>query len=399
MKKLGRVATVISFCSVGTVFYAAPVHNSKTAEPASVQTQRETRQAEVNVAEKIRALSSADAVERATAACSLRSVGARAAAAIPALIKMLADDTPVGQLDCDKHGSWKRGDGFVDDNSPGKEAALALAAIGDEAIDPLINHLRDADWRARKNSALALGLIKNPHTVEPLIDSLRDSAWQVRQQAAWGLGLKKDTRVVEPLVAALKDGDWQVREQAAWALGLQGDNRAVEPLTLALTDPGDQVRAQAAWALGLKGDGRAVEPLTAALRDQSANVRSQAAWALGLKGDKRAVDSLMAALKDGVANVRSQAAWALGLKGDHRAVEALNLAMKDDDKQVRRQATWALGMILMRDPRAADEKIDLDVKRDGLLDDGGAGQSVEPNGDSGVLLLKERRKSKSATNR
>jgi HEAT repeat protein len=392
MKKLGMVATVISFCSLAAVFYAASVDNSKAAQPIALQTEREKHQADVNVADKIRALSSADPLERASAACSLRSLGPRAAAAIPALIKMLADDTPIGRLDCNSEGSWKRGDRFVEDNSPGKQAALTLAAIGDEAIDPLINHLRDADWRARKNSAFALGLIKNPHTVEPLIDSLNDKNWQVRQQAAWGLGLKKDPRVVEPLIAALRDGDWQVREQASWALGLQGDNRAVEPLTLALSDPGDKVRAQAAWALGLKGDGRAVEPLAAALKDQNAHVRSQAAWALGLKGDKRAVDSLMTALKDGDAHVRSQAAWALGLKGDHRAVEALNSAMKDDDKQVRRQATWALGMILMRDPGTADSKIDLDIKLDGM-DDDDSDKSRESRG----ILLKERRKFKSAT--
>ena len=369
MKKLGMVATVISFCSLAAVLYAAAVDDTKAAQPVELQTQRETRQTEVNVAEKIRALSSADPTERASAACSLRSIGKRAAPAIPALIKMLADDTPVSRINCEGHESWRRGDGNPDEDSPGKQAALALAAIGDEAIDPLINHLRDSDWRARKNSAFALGLIKNPHTVEPLIDSLRESAWQVRQQAAWGLGLKQDPRVVEPLMGALKDGDWQVREQAAWALGLQGDERSVEPLTVALSDSGEKVRAQAAWALGLKGDRRAVEPLVAALRDQNAHVRSQAAWALGLKGDKRAVEGLMAALKDLDAHVRSQAAWALGLKGDHRAVESLNLLMKDDDKQVRRQAAWALGMILMRDPRAGDSKIDIDINRDRLDDE------------------------------
>ncbi|HEV8482225.1 MAG TPA: HEAT repeat domain-containing protein [Blastocatellia bacterium] len=365
MKKLVMTATLTLIGSLSAALYASTVAGSRITPPTIPVDQREKSDVQVDLTEKIRALDSADPRVRAAAACALRSAGKSAAAAIPALVKMLADDTPVGSIDCEREGSWRRGDGNVEDNSPGKQAALALAEIGDEAIEPLINNLRQPDLHARKNSAFALGLIKNPHTVEPLIDSLRDASWQVRSQAAWGLGLKHDQRVVEPLVTALKDGDWQVREQASWALGLQGDKRSVEPLSTALTDVNDQVRSQAAWALGLKGDSNSVEPLMSALRDQSARVRSQAAWALGLKGDKRAVDSLTGALKDGDANVRSQAAWALGLKGDHRAVEALNAAMKDDDKQVRRQATWALGMILMRDPRAADSKIDIKLNKDG----------------------------------
>jgi len=61
-------------------------------------------------------------------------------------------------------------------------------------------------------------------------------------------------------------------------------------------------------------------------------------------------------------DVRQQAAWALGLKGDHRAAEALTRAMKDRDAQVRKEATWALGMILMRDPKTAESKLDIDIK-------------------------------------
>ena len=364
MKKLVVTAVLTLIGSLSAVLYASTAVGSRIIPPTIPVNQREKGDVQVDVTEKIRALDSADPKVRATAACGLRAAGKNAAGAIPALVKMLADDTPIGAIECESDGSWKRGDGNIDDNSPGKQAALALAAIGDEAIEPLINHLRHPAVPARKNSAFALGLIKNPHTVEPLIDSLKDASWQVRSQAAWGLGLKHDQRVVEPLIAVLRDGDWQVREQASWALGLQGDKRSVEPLSAALTDVNERVREQAAWALGLKGDSGSVEPLMSALRDQSAKVRSQAAWALGLKGDQRAVEPLMGALKDGDAHVRSQSAWALGLKGDHRAVEALNQAMKDESNQVRRQATWALGMILMKDPRAADVKIDIKLDKE-----------------------------------
>jgi HEAT repeat protein len=390
MKKLITIATMAMSCAFVAVVCTASVGSSKAAQPVTMmdagQDQRETRKVQVDVTEKIRLLGSADPIERATAACQLRALRAGASAAIPALLKMLGDDTPIARIECDGKDEWRR-DGF-DNSSPGKEAALTLAAIGDEAIGPLVNHLRDSQWQARRNSAFGLALIKNPDTVEPLIDSLKDEHFEVRQQSAWGLGLKNnDQRVVEPLIGALRDGEAKVRDQASWALGLVGDKRSVEPLTQMLNDASDKVRSQAAWALGLKGDDRAVEPLTVALRDQAAGVRSQAAWALGLKGDKRAVDALTQSLKDSDARVRSQSAWALGLKGDHRAIEALNSAAKDEDKGVRRQATWALGMILMRDPDSAsklDLKLDLKLNLDRDNDD----EALEQEGSSDQAVVK-----------
>ena len=311
-----------------------------------------------DVRDKMNALNSQNPVERASAACALGEMGARAVLAVPFLIKMLGDDTPVSQTDCGTGRSELR---TLDQTSPGERAAQALAVIGRPAVEPLIAVLRAEDWCVRANAIWALGIIDDPRTVESVVGATKDQDWRVREKAAWGLGLKKDQRGIPSLIAALTDDAWQVRRQAAWALGLQGNGHAVEPLTVALKDVRWEVREQAAWALGLKGDEQAVGPLISALTDGEWQVRKEAAWALGLKGNEQAVEPLLAALTDGRWEVRAQAAWALGLKGDRRAVEALQGALKDRAEEVREKAAWALQLIGFKDGRISGlDTMDID---------------------------------------
>src|SRR5215216_690173 len=278
MRLLSLAAATI-FCGLGFTFYGVEVldTNSSIQQKAQQQTANEISS---DIEGNIQKLASANARERTDAACRLGK--ARAAAAIPGLIQLLSDDTPVEQPVCEEKGNW-RGRG-IDKTTPGEMAAVALSQIGRESVEPLIVALRSSAWQARKNAAFALGLIHDDRVIEPLISATRDPEARVREKASWSLGLVGDHRAVEPLSVALKDADARVRSQAAWALGLKGDERSVEPLSAALKDADASVRSQAAWALGLKGDERSVEPLIMALRDQNEEVQSQAAWALGLKG-------------------------------------------------------------------------------------------------------------------
>jgi HEAT repeat protein len=350
MNLLSITVALILTC-LGSSPYGGRVLNSAIswgANSTTWQAQQEKVEASAYVNPQIQGLSSANPRERAEAACALGK--SRSAAAIPALIKLLGDDTQIDQPICNERGNWGDED-KLNKTSPGEMAAVALSQIGSESVEPLINVLKVGTSPARENAAFALGLIKDYRSVEPLIAATTDSEWQVRAKASWSLGLVGDSRAVEPLTRALKDVDWHVRSQAAWALGLKGDHRAVEPLVAALSDMDSHVQSQAAWALGLKGDQRAVEPLTVALRAQGEHVRSQAAWAMGLKGDERSVEPLIAALRDTNRHVRSQAAWALGLKGDERSVEPLKAVLNDADEHVRKQAAWALQMNGMRGGR------------------------------------------------
>jgi HEAT repeat protein len=150
-------AAAIFFCVVGCTFYGVEALNTvqqQTANEISPDTKA-----------NIQKLASANAVERIEAACKLGK--ARAVAAIPGLIQLLSDDTPVEQPVCEEKGNW-RGRG-MDKTSPGEMAAVALSQIGRESVEPLIAALRSSAWQARANAAFALGLIHDDRGIEPLI--------------------------------------------------------------------------------------------------------------------------------------------------------------------------------------------------------------------------------------
>jgi hypothetical protein len=71
-------------------------------------------------------LSSPDAARRAFGACSLGTLGERADTAVPALRRLLGDDTKVGEVTCEgeEHGNRRDRERTV-----GEGAALALARI------------------------------------------------------------------------------------------------------------------------------------------------------------------------------------------------------------------------------------------------------------------------------
>jgi HEAT repeat protein len=331
-------------------------------------------------------LASSEAGERAEAACGLGQRGPSAVAAVDELVALLSDSVRVGPIECgmspwlkklvvSKPEEWRKFE-----TSPGREAAKALARIGQPALQPLLatlssstsavaranaaygvgemepregraealarlmQALKDDDVGVRMECAHALGEIEDPEAVPALLAAIRDKAAPVRGASAWALGEIEDPRAAEPLMRTLWDTDAEVRSQAAWALGELEDSRAVEGLMGALAKDSDgRVRRQAAWALGEIEDARAVVVLVQALRDRDREVRRQAAWALGEIESPEAVEPLVGALRDEDTEVRQQSAWALGEIADPRAASPLAKALKDANPEVRRQAAWALG--------------------------------------------------------
>lgn len=199
-------------------------------------------------------LASADPETRARAACELREFGGQAASAIPRLVALLQDGSPIDAAVCGER-TWgnARSRGARRMTTPGEQAASALVAIGTPAFNPLVKALTAPVWIARANAAWALGALDASEAVPALIEALKDSDAGVREQVAWALGAIGDRRAVDGLIGALGDPVAAVRKQAAWALGSIGDSRAVQALMKALKDADASVRRQAAWALGSIG--------------------------------------------------------------------------------------------------------------------------------------------------
>ncbi len=166
------------------------------------------------------------------------------------------------------------------------EAAEALGRMGQQAIAPLVDELRRlAPTQKVGWEAMALARVGEP-AIEPLIRMQAEAARAgnalllaygaiVSGQVLRAIG----EPAVKPLIGMLSDTDANVRGLVSSALGGMG-GQAVPQLVAALTDTEDQVRIGAAVALALAPDQTAVEPLRTALQDPSNWVRVHAAGAL-----------------------------------------------------------------------------------------------------------------------
>ncbi len=251
----------------------------------AVDAHERTVNQQASVAENLRALRSSNPLERAVAACSLGRLGATEA--IPSLIELLGDETPIQPIKCWHSGLWSPALQTFKQASPGEQAAIALASMGQSAVEPLIAALSYGNRSVRRNAAWAIGEVRGGRgrdrsaAVDPLILALGDEDTWVRMAAAFSLGELRPRQATEPLIAALGDADLKVREMAAWALGEMKSRRGVESLaTLLLRDEAERVRRKAAWALGEIRDSSALEALTYALNDQDQQVRATVKWAL-----------------------------------------------------------------------------------------------------------------------
>jgi HEAT repeat protein len=237
------------------------------------------------VAESLKALNSSSPAERTAAACALGKLGA--VEAIPALIGLLSDETPVERIVCWTDGKWTPARLTLKQASPGEQAAIALAAMSQPAVEPLINAMNNENPSVRRNAAWAIGEIRGglntdrSAALEPLIAALGDADTWVRMAAAFSLGEMRPPRATEALIAALGDVDVNVRMMVVRALGELKTRRGVERLTAVLLRDGDErVRRGAAHALGEIKDRMALEALTLALNDQDERVRAAAKYAI-----------------------------------------------------------------------------------------------------------------------
>ena len=215
-----------------------------------------------------------------------------------------------------------------DDNQVRRDVVNALADIGDEhSLELIIQGMRYGRPRRALTSASLLTAFGEPALVM-LIEALQDEDPQVRMEAARQLSGFEDERVVEPLIELLNDEDASVRRQAASSLCEIPDARALEPLINAMDDEVDFVRISAARALGLLDDQRAVEPLIGLLDEENLNLRSAGVVSLGRIGGERAADALVEVLRN-----------------------------RDEELRVRRSAARYLGA--MEDGRAVDAMIEV----------------------------------------
>jgi HEAT repeat protein len=193
-----------------------------------------------------------------------------------------------------------------------------------------------------------------PEEVPPLLEELKNAQPRVRRDAAEELGRfgAAARAALGPLEQVLQDPSGEVRVAAAAALAAIDPGRAdaaVQVATEALKDRSDAARRAAAWVLGDAGAraAPACPGLSAMLGDTDGELRWAAANALGEIGPAAAaaIPGLLGMLGDKSANLRAAAADALGAIGGTARAQAegpLAKVLHDPDLGARRSAARAL---------------------------------------------------------
>ena len=249
--------------------------------------------------------------------------------------------------------------------------AEALGQLGElQAIGWLVPMLRDVEpvvrsrasqslkqlgWQPDSDAERALHLMATgslrqvaalgPEAIEPLVGLLRSSATDKHLEAVKALGEMDDRSVIKPLLEALRKNAPAVRIAALEALERFADSSAFDDTKHLLRDRNSSVRAAALEVAARCDSHRAVPELIQALKDPSWEVRQAAVKALGTVGDPSALDCLCQALRDKDRDVREGAAMALGRIGDARGIYFLVLASLDTESAVRNAATNSLRLI------------------------------------------------------
>jgi HEAT repeat protein len=228
----------------------------------------------------------------------------------------------------------------------GLTLALALRAMGPDAVKPVIQNLNHERPFARATAALALS-------------GLFDETGPMRGKAAAPdrKPIALDREVVARLIVLLDDHEAPVRSAAVVALmtidpnDLQAE-AVIAGLVKRLRDPFERVRSYAALAVSRFGSRAkaAVGPLADWFRRETQPwIQAQVAEALGSLGAEAApaVPMLIAAARDKDADVRENAIFALGLIGPkvEGVLPVVRAALADPDVSVRSRASSALAAI------------------------------------------------------
>ena len=250
-------------------------------------------------------------------------------------------------------------------------AAEALGQLGDaQAVGWLVRLLRDAEpavrarvsqslkqlgWQPDSNTERALqfmatGTLRQAaalgnEAIEPLVELLRNGPPDKQLEAVRTLGEMDDRNVIKPLLEALGKGAPALRIAALEALKRFADPATFEAVERMLKDRNASVRSVAVEAAAKCDGRRAVPGLIHALKDSSWEVRQAAVKTLGTLGEPEAVEGLCEALRDKDRDVREGAAVALGRIGDARGIYSLVLASLDTESIVRSAATNSLQQI------------------------------------------------------
>jgi HEAT repeat protein/tRNA A-37 threonylcarbamoyl transferase component Bud32 len=272
-----------------------------------------------------------------------------------------------------------------EDENVCRAAGYALARY-EEAVDPLISLLYDANEHALQMAIWVLGELKATKAVFEIINMLEHELPDIRQNAAYALGNIGDRKAIEPLIKCIsKDDNKDVRIYAAESLKKIDNTKNIEkiikvaksddellrkniiktvypggtsetsddrsdyredeifPEAETLNDRNPDMRKDALLVMAEKYKARALSIIITKLTDPDETVRDVAIRAIVEINDPVVVDNLIECLRDPSPLVQQRAAWGLGEFKDRKALVGLLGLLGSRDGAVRATAAYALG--------------------------------------------------------
>lgn len=222
-------------------------------------------------------------------------------------------------------------------NRAAEKAMVSLKEPGAQAFGSLLS---DNDSWVRCRAAGALGLMPGEagSVVPQLVEAMHDKDFCVSEKAAVALGAVGDP-AVPPLLEALKSNRAEVRKGAARALSYMSpevQKRVGAELLPSLMNNDEFVRGEAAMRITSMGK-IGIPVFLAALKENEVDLRQRAVDGLGEIGiaTPEVVDALIALFKDSQKTLQLKGAVVLGRLGQRDPTVyprvAPNLASKDKD--------------------------------------------------------------------
>ncbi|MEW6608403.1 MAG: HEAT repeat domain-containing protein [bacterium] len=269
-------------------------------------------------------------------------------------------------------------------------AAEKLINKGDLVVFALIKALESNDLVLQGMACYILGKIGNNQAVEPLINLLKQGVPASKIASAKALGDIQDEKAIVELINALSDpyfnhyeGKYKIREAAADALSKYGekalpklihsarsDNEATRWFSLealqrmesipqtatltfinALIDKNDQVKLTAVKALGKIRDENSIPSLARTLKSNNANIRYFAVQSLSEINSKDCIMPLLGALNDEDTQVVNEAIKVLVKLGAKDAINPILVIAQDEKRPVtsRWYAIRAIGQLYLQE--------------------------------------------------
>ena len=218
---------------------------------------------------------------------------------------------------------------------------LATASVaGAQTFQDELANLQSPNVKTRVKAAKALGDSQRPEAVQPLVDAVRDPEVKVRKSIIEALRSFRSIDTVDGLLVGLIDEEKDIRsasmdgiielyvsaEKYGPIIGVfKGGTRPSTPDPV--TPP----------------DVKVIQAVEARLRDEEPSIRQRAVYILGILEIEESVEVLARALPDMNQDVRNEVVVALGRIGGDVAGQALIRALADSSKDTRRRVMEALG--------------------------------------------------------